>query len=133
MPKLYKNPTKIRFLITAPKCKMKPLSKAVTAALKLIYNQIESNQSVNDTISKLNSRSKATSIFTFDLSTLYPIIPHDKLKPVMPELINFCFYGGNKEFIGITRYGAIWTKSREKQKLSFNKTSLKMAILLNLG
>ena len=115
MPKLYKNPTKIRFLIAAPKCKMKPLSKAVTAALKLIYNQIESNQSVKDTISKLNSTSKATSMFTFDLCTLYPIIPHDKLKLVMAELINFCFYGGNKEFIGITRYGAIWTKSREEK------------------
>ena len=51
----------------------------------------------------------------------------------MGELINFSFNGGDKEFIGITRYCAIWTNSREKHRLSFNKSSLKLAInsLLN--
>ena len=46
----------------------------------------------------------------------------------MRELINFCFDGGNKEFIDITRYGAIWTNSGEKYRLYFNGTSLKLAI-----
>ena len=46
----------------------------------------------------------------------------------MGELINFCFNGGDKEFIGITRYGAIWTNSQEKYKLYFNKITLKLAI-----
>ena len=67
--------TKARFIITAPKCSMKLRSKAVTGALKLIYKQIENynfkiqcyssvktlwpvqtNQSVIETIIKLNSR-----------------------------------------------------------------------------
>ena len=46
----------------------------------------------------------------------------------MSELINFCFNGGNKAFTGITRFGAIWTNSREEHSLPFNKTSLKVAI-----
>ena len=41
----------------------------------------------------------------------------------MGELIKFCFSGGNnKKFIEITRYGSIWTDSRQKY---LNKTSLK--------
>ena len=40
-PKLHKNPSKARFIIAAPKCSVKPLSKAVTAALKLMYKQVE--------------------------------------------------------------------------------------------
>lgn len=36
-----KNPTKAKFIIAAPKCSVKPPSKAVTAELKLIYNQME--------------------------------------------------------------------------------------------
>ena len=39
--KLYKNPTKAKFVIAAPKCSVKAPSKAVTAELKLNYNQME--------------------------------------------------------------------------------------------
>ena len=46
----------------------------------------------------------------------------------MLELINFCFNSDDTEFIGIFRYGATWTSSRPKCRLSFNKTSLKFVI-----
>ena len=42
-------------------------------------------------------------------------------------MISFCFHGGDKEFINITRYGAIWTNI-EKCRLSFKKSSLKLEI-----
>ena len=45
----------------------------------------------------------------------------------MVSLINFCFNDGDKEFIGITRYGAIGTNIQEKYTLSLNKTYLKLA------
>ena len=72
---------------------------------------------------ELNSRGKTILISKFDLSTVYNIIPHQKIKSVMGELINFCFDGDDKEFIGITRYGVIWSDGREKYRLLFNKTS----------
>ena len=52
----------------------------------------------------------------------------------MGKLINFFLNGGDKEFIVPTRYDAIWANSRQKHKLAFNKTSLKLAInyLLNI-
>ena len=45
----------------------------------------------------------------------------------MIKLINFFFESGDTEFTGITRYGAIWTSSRQEYRLYF-KTSLKSAI-----
>ena len=41
-------------------------------------------------------------------------IPHQNFKSLMGKLINFSFNGGVKEFIGITKYGAIWTNDQQK-------------------
>ena len=79
-PNMRKNPTKSFFIITAPKCSVKPLSKVVTALLKLLFNHIkhynfksqcysgvktfcslQNNQNVINTINNLNSRNKAVS------------------------------------------------------------------------
>ena len=75
----------------------------------------------------MNSRNKAISVSNFDFSALNTSILHHKLKSVMEELINFCLSEKNKEFIGITRYGAIWHNIQEKYRLFFNKTFLKLA------
>ena len=40
LPKLHKNPIKFRFIIAAPNCSVKPLSKVVTKIFKLFYHQI---------------------------------------------------------------------------------------------
>ena len=37
MPKLHKNPTKFRFIIAAPSCSIKPLSKVLTKIFKLFF------------------------------------------------------------------------------------------------
>ena len=42
IPKIHKIPSKSRFIVAAPKCSIKPLSKAITSAFKLFYRQIES-------------------------------------------------------------------------------------------
>ena len=41
IPKLHKNPTKARFIIVTPKRSVKPISKAATVGLKLMFNQIK--------------------------------------------------------------------------------------------
>ena len=96
---MQKNPTEAKFIISAPKWLVKPLSKAVTAALKSIYIQVKNynfkvryylgvktfwpvqrNESAIDTINKLKSRNVAISNSTFDFSTLYTNISHHNLK-----------------------------------------------------
>ena len=112
---------------------MKPFSKAVVAALKLIYKEIEnhnfktqyhagvktfwpvqSNESVIDIINKLNARNKAISVSTFEFFTLYTNIPHHKLKPLMRDFFNFCFQEGDLKLLesqNIGLFGLLAEKS----------------------
>ena len=134
-------------LIVAPKCSLKPLSKAVTSALKLMYQQIENynnkkhffsgvktfwpiqnNVPVINNIKKLNKRHKALSVSSFDFSTLYTNIPHDKLLHVLNELIDFCFQGGTNDIIAVDRFGAKWVHSATNASFNFDKSSLKTVI-----
>ena len=152
LPKLHKKPTKSRFIIAAPKCSMKPLSKAITKILKLMYTQIENynkkchffsgvktfwtiqnNTPVINSINSLNKRNKASSVSTFDFSTLYTNIPHDKLLSVLNELVEFCFKGSGRDFITVDNYCARWTNEPKDNKMVFSKSSIKKCIkyLLN--
>ena len=93
---MHKNPTKSRFIIAAPICSVKPLSKAVTSIFKMFHKQIEAynkkcqfftgvntfwvtlnNQPIIKTINKINQNRRAKCISTFDFSTLYTKISHD--------------------------------------------------------
>ena len=46
----------------------------------------------------------------------------------MRELINVCFKGGEKQFIVVTDFGAIWTINKNKFEKTFIKGSLNLAI-----
>lgn len=101
---------------------MKPV-EAVVAAIKLIQNQIEhynlksqyysgvwpvqNNQTITDTINKINSIRKAVSMSTFDFSALYTNIPNHKLKPVMGEFINTVSMVGMKNSLGALGMGLV--------------------------
>ena len=78
---------------------------------------------------KLNDRNKASSVSCFDFSTLYTKIPHSKLVKVLHELVDFCFKGGNAEFIAVNQYRAYWTNQKKSSDaFTFSKASLKNAI-----
>ena len=47
----------------------------------------------------LNKRRKATSDSTFNFSTLYTKLSHNKLLMVLNSLIDFCFDGGELQLI----------------------------------
>ena len=147
LPKLHKNPVKFRFIIAAPNCSVKPLSKAITKIFKLFYKQIETyndkslhyssiktfwviqnNENVIKSIEKLNSRNSAKSIKTYDFSTLYTKIPHQKLLDVLSELVDFCFQGGTHEQISVSNSGASWDSKKMKAILKFDRNTTKDAI-----
>ena len=147
IPKMHKTPSKSRFIVAAPKCSIKPLSKAITSVFKLFYKQIEaynkksrfftgvntfwvvqSNKQITDVIKNLNKKSFAKSINTFDFSTLYTKIPHDKLKSVLNSIVDFCFKGGVHEFIVVNEYEARWSKYHVGFDMFFDKNLFKLAI-----
>ena len=117
-PKLHKSPLKHRFITGPSKCTTKELSSLLTKILTVIKTGLEkycsiktSHIGVNNMWILKNSTNllsslghlgvhRATSIQTFDLSTLYTSIPHDLLKSRMNSIINNAFEHKN----GATRY-----------------------------
>ena len=147
LPKMHKNPCKFRFIIAAPKCSIKPLNKAITAIFKLFFHQIqkynqkshfysgiksfwvvENNEAVINSLRKVSKSRRAKRISTFDFSTLYTNIPHNKLINVLNELIDFCFKGWENKHIAVTKYGAKWVTDVTKHDLVFSKEKIKDAL-----
>ena len=76
-----------------------------------------------------NKKKKAKSISTFDFSTLYTKIPHDKLIKELSEVIDFVFDAGNCKYIAISKNEkAYWSKTKPKSSVSFTQNSLKTAM-----
>ena len=147
LPKKHKDPSGSRFIVAAPKCSVKPLSKYVTSVFKMFYKQIEhyndkilffsgvksfwciqNNAPVKKSIHKINSRSKARSVMTFDFSTLYTKIPHNKLLYVLNQLIDFCFKGGDKSYIVVSEWGAKWVNNVNDHNIWFDIKRIKSAV-----
>ena len=65
---------------------------------------------------------------TFDFSTLYTKIPHDKLKEVLHELTDFCFKGCRTSKILVNEYGATWKHAKNSKGIKFSIDNVKEAI-----
>ena len=108
-PKLHKLPYKHRFIAGSSKCKMKDLSCLLTKLLSIIkdglvrYCNIKSSRngvsnmwilknstSLLSSLDQLDVRT-ATSVQTFDFSTLYTSIPHNLLKSRISNLVHNAF------------------------------------------
>ena len=76
----------------------------------------------------LNKRRKTTSVSTFDFSTLYTKLPHNKLLMVLNSLIDFCFDGGECKYITVNNYGACWLNNIKDNVICLNKQQIKDAV-----
>ena len=112
---MHKNPYKHRFIAGSARCSTKPLSIFLTKLLTHIKQGLQkycetaySRSGVNMMWILKNSKkllehlkspnfNNITSIKTFDFSTLYTTIPHDKLKSRLASIIrnSFMFENGN--------------------------------------
>ena len=113
IPKLHKNPYKQRYIAGSAKCSTKPLSQILTRILTAVkeglqkyYDTAYARSGVNQMWILKNSKEllenlhSVNSIKSFDFSTLYTTIPHDKLKSKLKAIINQCFFhkNGNRLF-----------------------------------
>ena len=127
IPKMHKNPISFRFIIASPVCSVKPLSKDITSMDKLFYGKVEryhtkgklwfgiktfckiqNSYPVMSSINKLNKCKAAKSMSTFDFSTLYTKISHDKRLHVLNEITDFAFKGGTRVYVTVYNSGAFW-------------------------
>ena len=108
-PKLHKSPVKHRFIAGSSKCTTKQLSSLLTKLLTVIKTGLEKYCSIKSSHTGVNNMwilknstnllsslshlrvHRATSIQTFDFSTLYTSIQHDLLKSRMNSIINNAF------------------------------------------
>ena len=109
IPKLHKNPFKARFIANSSACTTTNLSKLLTSCLSAIkdhvikYNEkVYENSGVNlfwsiknsvEILDKLKNRHfRASSLNTYDFSTLYTTLPHHLIKAKLTQLIqkNIC-------------------------------------------
>ena len=147
IPKNHKTPIKERFIVASPVCSIKPLAKSLTSIFRVFFKQIEAynakcrffsgvntfwviqnNKPVTESIKRLNARNKGTSISTFDFSTLYTKIPHDKLISVLYSIVDFCFNGGECDFLAVNDFGSKWVKDPSSYNQVFDKRRVKRAI-----
>ena len=118
IPKMHKNPYKHRFIAGSSKCSTKPLSILLTKLLTHIkqgllkycetaYSRTGVNQmwilkNSKELLEHLQSPNlnHITSIKSFDFSTLYTTIPHQKLKSRLATIIrnSFIHKNGNRRY-----------------------------------
>ena len=118
IPKMHKNPYKHWFIAGSVRCSNKPLSFHLTKLLTHIKQGLQkycetaySRSGVNQMWILKNSKellehlkspnfNHITSIKSFDFSTLYTTIPHDKLKSRFASIIrnSFIFKNGNRRY-----------------------------------
>ena len=152
LPKMHKSPTGFRFIIASPACSIKPLSKDITSIFKLFYKKVEryhtkgrlwsgikqfwtidNSSSLIGCVNKINLRKSAKRMTTFDFSTLYTKIPHDKLLNVLFEITEFAFRGGTRKYIAVYNSGAYWSNSKDSNGRCYSLQQIKSALqyLLN--
>ena len=139
IPKMHKNPYKHRFIAGSSECSTKPLSILLTKLLTHIKQGLQkycetaySRSGINQMWILKNSKellehlkspafNHVTSIKSFDFSTLYTTIPHQKLKERLTNIIRnaFIFKTGNRRYKYLVlgheeRKEEIWLKSYDK-------------------
>ena len=77
---------------------------------------------------RISEKNNARSVSTFDFSTLYTKIPHDKLCDVLNKLVDFTFNSTNRKYLSVTKSGAHWVKGKGNISSFYNKQKVKDVI-----
>ena len=132
LPKLHKRPYKARFIANSSSCTTTVLSKVSTSCLtairakvikycETVYERPGKNifwpiKYSGEVLSKLKDIGyQATSLSTYDFSTLYTTLPHNLMKEKLLDLIERTFY--KKE-------GKLYLSSNDKKAFSLLQTIL---------
>ena len=132
LPKLHKRPYKARFIANSSSCTTTELSKLLTSCLtavknhvvrycekvykrssKICFGQLKSSGEI---LNKLKSRGfRATSLSTYDFSTLYTILPYNLIKEKLINLIGWTFKREGTPYIACNERQAFFTSGDTKR------------------
>ena len=120
LPKLHKTPYKARFIANSSSCTTTELSKLLTSCLTAVKNHVIrycekvyersgknlfwSIKNSGEVLNKLKSRGfRATSLSTYDFSTLYTTLPHNLIKEKLINLIEWILKGKVHLILPVTK------------------------------
>ena len=146
IPKMHKNSYKHRFIAGSSRCSTKPLSILLTKLLTHIKQGLQkycetaySRSGINQMWILKNSKellehlqspnfNHITSIKSFDFSTLYKTIPHQKLKSGLATIIrnSFIHKNGNRryKFLVLGREGPYFVKEHSDSKNKYTEDDI---------
>ena len=132
--KQHKSPISNRFIVSGKKCSMKILSKSILKVFQLVgktmkthcqykckyaktkaYWVIKNANDIRNDIQNINSKHKASSLFSYDFERLYTNIPHDLLKENLKFALDEAFdVKGDAKYIKINKRTATWATKKPK-------------------
>ena len=138
--KMHKNPIKFRYIIASRQCAAKGVAKNLTKILKLVMEinrnycrKIKWYTGVNrmwiatgtkdilEDIHHINKKKKASTVETFDFSTLYTKISLDDLKEKLKWCIDKAFKGGTNQWIRVSKTATFDSGKKKKDGELFSK------------
>ena len=132
LPKLHKTPYKARFIANSSSCTTTELSKLLTSCLTAVKNMLSSigKRYMRDLVKtcfgllkvsgeilvKLKARDfKATSLSTYDFSTLYTTLPHNLIKDKLIDLIERTFQREGSPYFACNDRNTFFTSEKPKK------------------
>ena len=132
LPMLHKTPYKARFIANSSSCTTTELSKLLTSCLTAVKNHVIryceivyersgknlfwSIKNSGEVLNKLKSRGfRATSLSTYDFSTLYTPLPHNLIKEKLINLIEWTFKREGSPYIACNERQAFFTSEDTKR------------------
>ena len=132
LPQLHKRPYKAQFIANSSSCTTSELSKLLTSCLTAVKNHVIrycekvyersgkyllwSIMNSGEVLSKLKSRGfRATSLSTYDFSTLYTTLPHNLIKEKLINLIEWTFKREGSPYIACNERQAFFTSGDTKR------------------
>ena len=132
LPKLHKKPYKARFIANSSSCMTTELSKLLTSCLTAIKkhvikycekvyersgkNLFWSIKNSGEILDKLKARDfNATSLSTYDFSTLYTTLPHNLIKDKLIDLIERTFQREGSPCLACSDRGAFFTSEGPRE------------------
>ena len=132
LPKLHKTPDNARFIANSSSCTTTELSKLLTSCLTAVKNHVIrycekvyersgknlfwSIKNSGEVLNKLKSNGfRATSLSTYDFSTLYTTLPHNLIKENLINLIEWTFKREGSPYITCNERQAFFTSGDTKR------------------
>ena len=150
LPKLHKRPYKARYIANSSSCTTTELSKLLTSCLTAVKNHVIryfekvyersgknlfwSIKNSGEVLYKLKSRGfRATSLSTYDFSTLCTTLPHNLIKEKLINLIEWTFKREGSPYIAGSERHAFFTSEDTKRYKLWSCQNVCEALIYLLG